>query len=791
MQISENWLREWVNPALSSQQLSHQLTMAGLEVDALQPVAPPFDNVVVGEVVSVEAHPQADRLRVTSVNVGQEHHLPIVCGAPNVRVGLKVVVAMLGAKLPNGLEIKRAKLRGVDSFGMLCAAQELGLSPETEGLLELPEDAPVGKNIREYLQLDDNTMEFGITPNRGDCLSVLGMAREVAAFNGLSLTWPQLNPAIENCPERVEVSLKSEACPRYLGRIIKGISPNAPSPDWLVRKLARSGIASLGAVVDVTNYVLLELGQPMHAFDLSKIEGGIIVRQAKKGEKLTLLNQQSIELREDSLLIADHKKPLALAGIMGGNDSAVSDETVDILLESAFFQPLALAGKARSYGLHTDSSHRFERGVDFNLQRQAIERATQLILKIAGGSAGQIVEETLKEALPTRLPITLRISKIKQVLGFDLDKSQVETMLLALGMQLHSNEQGWTVTAPSYRFDISIEVDLIEELARLYGYDNIPTQKPQFSLELASQAEAISVQQIKEAILGLGYQEAITFSFVDPKIQQILAPQVETLNLANPLSSELSAMRTTLWAGLLNAVVYNQNRQQNRVRLFEVGSRFIPQKDGSLTQEMMLAGVITGEVLPEAWGNKSAAIDFFDIKGNVESILALTGTSDTVSFKSAQHAALHTGQTAAIIDEQQNVIGYVGKLHPQVQQSLELQGAVFVFELLLAPLLSTKVPKFSELSRFPMVRRDIAVVLDATIQASDVLQTARQAGAELLQNVWLFDVYQGTGIAEGKRSLAIGTHWQRHDRTLQDEEIKAGVQAIVDALQKQHNAVLR
>ena len=617
------------------------------------------------------------------------------------------------------------------------------------------------------------------------------MAREVAAFNGLSLTWPQLNPAIENCPERVEVSLKSEACPRYLGRIIKGISPNAPSPDWLVRKLARSGIASLGAVVDVTNYVLLELGQPMHAFDLSKIEGGIIVRQAKKGEKLTLLNQQSIELREDSLLIADHKKPLALAGIMGGNDSAVSDETVDILLESAFFQPLALAGKARSYGLHTDSSHRFERGVDFNLQRQAIERATQLILKIAGGSAGQIVEETLKEALPTRLPITLRISKIKQVLGFDLDKSQVETMLLALGMQLHSNEQGWTVTAPSYRFDISIEVDLIEELARLYGYDNIPTQKPQFSLELASQAEAISVQQIKEAILGLGYQEAITFSFVDPKIQQVLAPQVATLNLANPLSSELSAMRTTLWAGLLSAVAYNQNRQQNRVRLFEVGSRFIPQKDGSLTQEMMLAGVITGDVLPESWANKSAAIDFFDIKGNVESILALTGTSDTVSFKSAQHAALHTGQTAAIIDEQQNVIGYVGKLHPQVQQSLELQGAVFVFELLLAPLLSTKVPKFSELSRFPMVRRDIAVVLDATIQASDVLQTARQAGAELLQNVWLFDVYQGTGIAEGKRSLAIGTHWQRHDRTLQDEEIKAGVQAIVDALQKQHNAVLR
>ncbi len=791
MQISENWLREWVNPALSSQQLSHQLTMAGLEVDALQPVAPPFNNVVIGEVVSVEAHPQADRLRVTSVNVGQEHFLSIVCGAPNVRVGLKVVVAMLGATLPNGLEIKRAKLRGVDSFGMLCAAQELGLSPDTEGLLELPNDAPIGQNIRDYLQLDDNIMEFGITPNRGDCLSVLGMAREVAAFNGLSLTWPQINPAIENCLERITVSLKSEACPRYLGRVIKDITPNAKSPEWLVRKLARSGIASLGAVVDVTNYVLLELGQPMHAFDLSKIEGGIIVRHAKKGEKLTLLNQQTIDLREDSLVIADHKKLLALAGIMGGNDSAVNDETVDILLESAFFQPLGLAGKARSYGLHTDSSHRFERGVDFNLQRQAIERATQLILKIAGGSAGQIVEETLKEALPTRSPISLRTSKIKQVLGFELDKAQIETMLLALGMKLQSNEQGWSVTPPSYRFDINIEVDLIEELARLYGYDNIPIQKPQFSLELVSKAETISIQQIKECMLGLGYQEAITFSFVDPKIQQILAPQEATLNLANPLSSELAAMRTTLWSSLLNAVAYNQNRQQNRIRLFEVGSRFIPQKNGVLAQEMMLAGVITGDVLAETWANKSASVDFFDIKGNVESILALTGTSDTVSFKAAQHSALHTGQTAAIIDEQQNIIGYVGKLHPQVQQSLELQGAVFVFELLLAPLLTAKVPTFSELSRFPVVRRDIAVVLDANIPASNVLQTARQAGAELLQNVWLFDVYQGAGIAEGQRSLAIGTQWQRHDRTLQDEEIKAGVQAIVDALQKQHNAVLR
>ncbi|MBL0231257.1 MAG: phenylalanine--tRNA ligase subunit beta [Agitococcus sp.] len=791
MQISESWLREWVNPALTTQQLGHQLTMAGLEVDALQMVAPPFNNVFVGEVLSVEAHPQADRLRVTTINVAQAEPLQIVCGAPNVRVGLKVIVATLGAKLPNNIDIKRAKLRGVESFGMLCAAQELGLSPATEGLLELPVDAPVGANIRDYLQLDDITMEFGITPNRGDCLSVLGMAREVAAFNKLSLCQPVMLPVSAAHTHVVSVDLQSEACPRYVARVIKGINPNSASPEWLVRKLARSGIATLGAVVDVTNYILMELGQPMHAFDLTKIEGGIVVREAQAGEKLILLNKQTVELRAGALLIADHQKPLALAGIMGGDESAVSDSTVDILLESAFFQPLALAGKARSYGLHTDSSHRFERGVDFNLQRQAIERATQLIIEIAGGSAGEVIEAILPNALPTRLPINLRLAKISQVLGFDLPATQVEDILLALGMTLEKQADAWLVTAPSYRFDISIEVDLIEELARVYGYDNLPTQKPQFSFELAPQPEVLSTQQIKELLVGMGYQEAITFSFVDPKLQKILDPQRQTLSLANPISSELSTMRTTLWAGLLSAVAYNQNRQQSRVRLFEVGSRFLPQPDGSLVQEVMLSGVITGEVLPEAWGNKSAVVDFFDLKGNVESILALTGASDTVRFKTANHPALHTGQTAALVDSQDNIIGYLGKLHPQVQQSLDVQGSVYVFELLLAPLLNAKLPKFSELSRFPSLRRDIAVVLDASIQAADVLKTAREAGSELLQNVWLFDVYQGAGIAENKRSLAIGTHWQHNDRTLQDEEVKAGLQAIVDALEKQHNAVLR
>ncbi len=791
MQISEQWLREWANPALTAQQLAHQLTMAGLEVDALQAIAPPFNHVVVGEIIAVEPHPQADRLRVTTVNVGQAEALSIVCGAANARVGIKIPVAMIGAVLPNNIVIKQAKLRGIESFGMLCASQELGLSPETQGLLELPADAPIGQSIRDYLQLDDNTIEFGITPNRGDCLSVNGMAREVSAFNQLALTPPVISQVSVTCPDVISVDLKSNACPRYIGRIIKSVNANAASPAWLVTKLARSGIASLGAVVDVTNYVLIELGQPMHAFDLSKVQGGIVVREARVGESLTLLNKQSIDLRTDSLVIADHEKPLALAGIMGGLDSAVSDTTTDLLLESAFFQPLALAGKARSYGLHTDSSHRFERGVDFQLQQQAIERATQLIIDIAGGQAGALIEAILPEALPTRSAIHLRLAKVTQLLGFSLAAEQIVDILQRLGMAVTTLADGWSVTAPSYRFDISIEADLIEEIARVYGYDNLPAQKPRFAFELAPQAEATSEQQIKELLVGMGYQEAITFSFVDPKQQKILAPEQATLTLANPLSSDLSTMRTTLWAGLLNAVAYNQNRQQSRVRLFEVGSRFVVQADGSLVQEMMLAGVATGDVLAEGWTNKSAAIDFFDIKGNVESILALTGTSDTVRFKTAQHHALHPGQTAALENSEGQVIGYLGKLHPQVQQSLDLQGTVYVFELVLAPLLQAKLPKFSELSRFPGLRRDLAVVLDASIECAEVLKTARAAGSELLQGVWLFDVYQGTGIVEGKRSLAIGTHWQHNDRTLQDEEVKAGLQAIVDALTHHHQAVLR
>ncbi|HEX5360587.1 MAG TPA: phenylalanine--tRNA ligase subunit beta [Fluviicoccus sp.] len=791
MQISEQWLREWVNPSLNAQQLGHQMTMAGLEVDALKPVAPAFNNVLVGEVLSAEPHPQADRLRVTKVSIGSGEPLQIVCGAANVRAGLKVCVATFGAKLPGGFEIGKAKLRGVESFGMLCAAQELGLEPPTEGLLELPADAPVGANLRDYLNLDDNLIELGITPNRGDCLSIAGMAREVATFNRLSVCVPEILPVAAQSADAPLVKLDSTDCPRYLGRIIRGINPAAATPEWMARRLERGGIRPLSLVVDVTNYVLLELGQPMHAFDLAKIDGGIVVRKAKAGEALALLNGQTVELRDDTLVIADHAKALAMAGIMGGNDSAVTDATTDILLESAFFQPLAVAGKARSYGLHTDSSHRFERGVDFALQRQAIERATALIVAAAGGVPGEVVEAVQADSLPVRAPIRLRPARVEKVLGFGMVAADIEDILTRLGMVLQADGEGWLVTPPSWRFDMSIEADLIEELARVHGYDNLPTRAPRNSVMLAPRAEARTIAELQDFLVGQGYQEAITFSFVDPKIQEILDPGQAVLPLANPLSSELSVMRTTLWAGLLNAVAWNQNRQQPRVRLFEVGSRFIPQADGSLHQEAMLAGVITDSLLPEGWANGKAKTDFFDIKANVEGILALTATSDRVEFKAGYHPALHPGQSAEIVDNAGKVIGRVGKLHPQVQQRLDLQGAVFVFELSLEPLLQAHVPAFRELSRFPGVRRDLAIVLDAAIESAEVLKTVRAAAGELLQDVWLFDVYQGAGIPDGKRSLAIGTQWQHNDRTLQDDEVKSGVQAVLSALEQTFNAVLR
>lgn len=790
MQFSEKWLREWVSPQQDMAAFGHQLTMAGLEVDAIVPVAPPFQGVLVCEVVSVVPHPDADKLRVTSVSTGAET-LQIVCGAANVRVGLRVPVAVVGAELPGGLKIKQAKLRGVESFGMLCSEAEIGLAETADGLMELPADAPVGASIRDYLQLDDNMVELGITPNRGDCLSLRGLAREAGVLNRLSVCTPGIVPVKASHDETLAVSLVAPgACPNYVGRVIRNVNAAAETPLWMTEKLRRAGLRSISPVVDVTNFVLIELGQPMHAFDKAKLEGGIEVRMAHAGESLELLDGQVVMLRPDTLVIADSKKPLAMAGIMGGQGSSVSTETRDIFLESAFFDPLAAAGKARSYGLHTDSSHRFERGVDFRLQADAIERATALIMDVCGGEAGPLTVAQSLPHQPKRAPITLRAERISKLLGFAMPAAEVDDILSRLGMTVVAQDGGWQVTPPSWRFDISIEVDLIEELARIHGYNNLPVTAPRADVRLAPQSEtAVSEARLKRLLVDLGYQEAITMSFVEPGLLAKLDPASTPLALANPLSADLSVMRTTLWAGLLKAVLHNQNRQQPRVRLFETGLRFVPAKDG-LRQERMLAGVVSGTVNVELWSHIKKDIDFFDIKGNIERVVALLGASDRVGYKSSAHPALHPGQTAELEMNGQSV-GWVGALHPNLLADLGLAGPVYLFEICLEQLGEGRLPAFAELSRFPEVRRDIAVLCGRDVLAADILASVREVAGTELRDCRLFDVYEGQGVASGQRSLAIGMIWQHPERTLQEDEVQARVDAVVDRLKTRFGVSLR
>lgn len=795
MQFSEKWLREWVNPALDTEALGHQLTMAGLEVDDIQPVAPPFTGVVIGQVESVAQHPDADRLRVAQVNIGSGELQQIVCGAANCAEGIRVPVATVGAVLPGDFSIKAAKLRGVPSNGMLCAEAELGLAEKSDGLMILPADAPIGTAIRDYLDLDDQLIELGITPNRGDCLSIRGLAREVGVISRLPVTAPTVVAATvahtKTFPVRVDAP---ESCPRYVGRVVSGINPQATTPEWMIKKLARGGVRSIHPVVDITNYVMLELGQPMHAFDLQKLKGAIVVRNAKENEDLVLLDGQTTKLRTDTLVIADESHALAIAGVMGGKGSGVDDATTDIFFESAFFAPLAVAGKARSYGLHTDSSHRFERGVDSVLQLEAIERATALLQQIAGGEAGPLVEVASDAHLPKADTITLRASRISQLLGIELPDKEVEDILTRLGMKVTAIAGGWQVIPPSWRFDMAIEVDLIEELARIHGYDNFPVTTAQAALRLTPQNETRpSEARLKRLLVDSGWQEAITMSFTEPKLLSLFDPANTPLALANPISADLSVMRTTLWAGLIKALQYNQNRQQPRIRLFETGLRFIP-KNGTLIQQRVLAGVACGTLHPELWSHSKKALDFFDIKGNIESVLALFGASDTVAFKVAEHPALHPGQTAEIVTESTTgaeQLGWVGRLHPHLEAELAITGPVYLFEICLEDLPTAALSAAREFSRFPEVRRDLALLADCRIAAACVLATAKASAGSYLQDCRLFDVYEGQGMAEGKRSLAIGLVWQHPERTLQEEEVQQWVDAVLEQLKAQHGVTLR
>lgn len=791
MKISEQWLREWINPPYGRNELTARLTMAGLEVDALVPVAGAFSGVVVGHIVACEPHPEADKLRVCRVETGQGEPVTIVCGAPNARAGLKAPLAMLGAQLPNGVAIKQAKLRGIDSFGMLCGADELGIDKPGDGLLELPTDAPVGNDLRDYLKLEDVTLELGLTPNRGDCLGLAGLAREVAAFSRLSFRGVDVASVPATLPDRFPVAVRApDACPSYVGRVLRGVDLARPSPLWLQEKLRRSGIRSIDAVVDVTNFVMLELGQPMHAFDLDTLSGGIVVRMAEAGEKLTLLDGKELVLAPDTLLIADQEKPLALAGIMGGAGSGVSGGSKNLMLESAFFVPLALAGRARRYGLHTDSSHRFERGVDPSIQALAIERATGLILEICGGAAGPVTVEEQSACLPRIAEIELRAERITRLLGLELAATDIEDMLARLGMEVITRESGqhWTVIAPRHRFDISIEQDLIEELARLYGYDRLPTRSPQGALQVAATPEAqLDIGRIRRALVARGYQEVVTYSFVDPELQQLLDPAHPPLALANPISADMAVMRTTLWAGLISTARFNLNRQQDRLRLFETGLRFVPGEDG-LRQEPFLAGLLYGNVLPEGWTNPARKVDFFDAKGDLEALLALTGRDFRV--EPGSNPALHPGQSAVVLHAG-HPVGALGALHPRIQQQLDLPGPVYLFEIRLAALLEARLPRFAEVSRFPAVRRDIALVVDRSVPAGRIDGLIREVAGELLRELVIFDVYQGDNIGTSSRSIALGLTLQHASRTLTDDDVNGLMDRVIGLLKQQVSATLR
>ncbi|WGE91967.1 phenylalanine--tRNA ligase subunit beta [Actinobacillus genomosp. 1] len=794
MKFNESWLREWVNPAVSTEQLCDQITMLGLEVDDVEPVAGAFTGVVVGEVVECAQHPDADKLRVTKVNVGGDRLLDIVCGAPNCRQGLKVACATEGAVLPGDFKIKKTKLRGQPSEGMLCSYSELGIKEDHSGIIELPADAPIGQDFREYLDLNDVAIEISLTPNRADCLSIAGIAREVGVINRAEVKAPVISTVPATIADKVAVELQApEACPRYLARVVKNVNVKAASPLWLQEKLRRCGIRSIDPIVDITNLSLLELGQPMHAFDASKIEGAIQVRMAKESEELVLLDGTTAKLQPNTLVIADSKSALAMAGIFGGEASGVNENTTDVVLESAFFAPLAITGRARQYGLHTDASHRFERGVDPQLPRDAMERATALLLEICGGEAGEIVEAVSEQHLPKRNTVTLRRSKLDAVIGHHIEDETVTDILTRLGLNVTFANESWTAVAPSWRFDIEIEEDLIEEVARIYGYNSIPNNSPLAHLTMKGTPEKLlEASRIRTALVDSDYQEVVTYSFVDPKKQSLLHPNQEALILPNPISSEMSAMRLSLLTGLLDTIVYNQSRQQTRVRIFEGGLRFVPDAtaESGIRQEFVFGAAIVGDKRPVHWENKGEAADFFDLKGDMERVLSLTSARHDLQFVAKQFPALHPGQSAAIMLDGKE-IGFIGSVHPSIVQKLGIKGKPVVFEILGDAIANRPVPTAKEISKFPANNRDIAVVVDENVPAGDVLEACRRAGGSKLIAVNLFDVYRGVNLAAGKKSLAISLTVQDTEKTLEEEEISAVTQAVLAELAQRFQAYLR
>ena len=789
MQFSENWLRSLVNTDLDSQALSHALTMAGLEVEDMQPVAASFSKVVVAKILSAEKHPDADRLQVCKVDIGLPEPLQIVCGAANARAGLIAPCALVGAHLPSndgspGISIKQAKVRGVESFGMMCSSKELGLSAEATGLLELESDVVIGQDIREYLDLNDHLLTLKLTPNRSDCLSLTGIARDVAAITGATTNFEKVvTNVVQSQQTKQVVVTEPEACPRYCGRFINAVNAKAVTPAWMVKRLERSGVRSISAIVDITNYVLLSLGQPMHAFDAAKLNGDITVRFAKNNESLELLNDQTVELKPDDLVIADANGAVALAGIMGGKTSSVTDETTDIFLESAFFTPAVIAGKARRLGLSTDSSYRFERGVDFGNTRSAMELATTLIQEICGGTVGEITE--VIGTLPVRNPVKLRLARLVAVLGIPFERDNVAKLLSQLGFVYTYGDGVFTVTPPSYRFDIQIEEDLIEEVARLHGYDHIPATPPVATLNMLAAPESHRHQNLlRDSLVAAGYQEIVNYSFVDESWERDLLGNANPIKLKNPIASNLSVMRTGLWGGLLDTLTYNLNRKQDRAFLFEIGAVY-QQADTVFTETTKISGLAYGSAMPEQWAADSVDIDFFDIKAHVD---LLVGTA--IAYEKAEHPALHPGQSARVLLDGK-AIGWLGKLHPKWQQHYSLSKNTFLFELDVAAISGRAIPCYQEVSKFLQVRRDLAIVLDETIAVEAVLTEIKNANIALISEVALFDLYQGKGIAENKKSLALSVLMHDTQKTLVDNDADKAMADLLQLLQNKFNAMLR
>lgn len=787
MRVSENWLREWVEHGLETQALADRLTMAGLEVDAIEPAADEFNDVVVGHVTAVDAHPDADKLSVCQVDDGTGESHTVVCGAPNVHEGMRAPFARVGAMLPGGMKIKKAKLRGVESRGMLCSAKELGLSDDAAGLMALAPDAPAGKDLHDYLGLDDRIVEIDLTPNRADCLGMIGIAREVGALTDKPVCRPKIGEFREESDGRVAVTVENgDDCPSYAGRVITGIDTAATTPVWMSERLRRAGIRPLSPVVDVTNYVMLELGQPMHGFRLDAIKGGIHVRRARSGETITLLDGREVNLSDDILVIADEQGPVAMAGVMGGEGTAVESDTSAVFLESACFEPILIAGRARRFGLHTDASHRFERGVDPELQRRALDRATALILEIAGGEAGPVSDARADRPAPS--PIRLRRDRLHGVLGFDLPVETVTGMLERLGLDVTADKTGWDAVPPSFRYDLAIEEDLIEEVARIHGYDRVPVRSLPADVRPGRAPEhRVAEDRLKALMVERGYQEAITYSFVPAAVDEALSGE-KGQAVANPISRDLEIMRTTLWSGLSGAVAHNVNRQQSRVRLFETGLRFIPQGT-EIKQDKWIAGVAWGNAEPEQWDGRNRAVDFFDVKADVEALLAAGGPREA-EFRADAHPALHPGQSARILLDDEET-GWMGRIHPRVAESLDLPAGAYFFELPLARVTEAVLPGYHPVPRYPSVRRDLAFVVDESLAADSLVQAAREAAGSVLTEVRIFDVYQGKGVDSGRKSIALGLILQDSSRTLTDEDSDRVVRAVREDLEGRFGATVR